>query len=361
MQFGLFGAATAQRGGPDVDSAAGFKDYIEYLIEAEALGFHSSFIVEHHFTGFGQVSATLNLLTWIGASTRTLRLGTAVIVLPWHNPVLLAEQAATIDLLSGGRLDFGIGKGYRHNEFAGFRIPMEEAEPRFEEAIDIITKSWTSNERFSFRGKYWQFDDIIVEPPTNQKPHPPFWQGAGHPEFDRAGWRSAVTICWWTSSARSKPRRSASRSIRRKWRRTVSTTTPRWPAWRVRSTWRATAADKEAAIDRRLAAQQRLTAISQRPDGNNTASIMAFSDTRAASEASAHVRQSGRHRAQAGDVARPGRGICAAERRRHLARQSAPVRARGDARVPHRTTIPRGGVGVIASRPPAGGGPTRPE
>ena len=71
MQFGLFGAASAQRGGPDVDSAAGFKDYIEYLIEAEALGYHSSFIVEHHFTGFGQVSATLNLLTWIGARTRT--------------------------------------------------------------------------------------------------------------------------------------------------------------------------------------------------------------------------------------------------------------------------------------------------
>src|SRR5271169_5193853 len=72
MQFGLFGAATAQRGGPDVDSAAGFKDYIEYLIEAEALGYHSSFIVEHHFTGFGQVSATLNLLSWIGAKTTTL-------------------------------------------------------------------------------------------------------------------------------------------------------------------------------------------------------------------------------------------------------------------------------------------------
>ena len=78
MQFGLFGAAQAQRGGPDVDSAAGFKDYIEYVIEAEALGYQSAFIVEHHFTGFGQVSATLNLLTWIGARTRTLRLGTAV-------------------------------------------------------------------------------------------------------------------------------------------------------------------------------------------------------------------------------------------------------------------------------------------
>src|SRR3974390_1471459 len=135
MQFGLFGPAQAQRGGPDVDSAAGFKDYIEYVIEAEALGYQSAFVVEHHFTGFGQVSATLNLLTWLGARTRTLRLGTAVIVLPWHNPVLLAEQAATLDLLSGGRLDFGIGKGYRYNEFPGFCVGIKEAGERFDECL----------------------------------------------------------------------------------------------------------------------------------------------------------------------------------------------------------------------------------
>ena len=77
----------------------------------KALGFRSTFVVEHHFTGFGQVSASLNLLTWLGARTKTLRLGTAVLVLPWHNPVLLAEQAATLDLLSGGRLDFGDRQG----------------------------------------------------------------------------------------------------------------------------------------------------------------------------------------------------------------------------------------------------------
>src|SRR5262245_15781406 len=105
MQFGLFGSAAARRGGPEFDSSEGFREFIDYNIEAEALGFHSTFVVEHHFTGYGQVSATLNLLTWLGARTRWLRLGTAVLVLPWHNPVLLAEQAATLDLLSGGRLD----------------------------------------------------------------------------------------------------------------------------------------------------------------------------------------------------------------------------------------------------------------
>src|SRR5215210_971348 len=138
MKFGLFGSAQAQRGGPDLDSGQGFRDYIEYNVEAEALGYSSTFVVEHHFTGFGQVSASLTLLAWVAARTKTLRLGTAVMVLPWHNPVLLAEQAATIDLLSGGRLDFGVGKGYRHAEFKGFGIRQEEAEPRFEEALAVI-------------------------------------------------------------------------------------------------------------------------------------------------------------------------------------------------------------------------------
>src|SRR5471030_3135514 len=150
MKFGLFGAATAQRNNnPDVDSAAGFKDYIDYVIEAEALGYESVFIVEHHFTGFGQVSATLNLLSWVGAKTSTLRLGTAVLVLPWHNPVLLAEQAATLDLLSGGRLDFGIGKGYRYNEFAGFAMPMEEADSRFDESMEVITNAFVNDTKWS--------------------------------------------------------------------------------------------------------------------------------------------------------------------------------------------------------------------
>jgi alkanesulfonate monooxygenase SsuD/methylene tetrahydromethanopterin reductase-like flavin-dependent oxidoreductase (luciferase family) len=100
-------------------------------------------------------------------------------VLPWHNPVILAEQAATLDLLSKGRLDFGVGKGYRYNEFNGFAIPQEEADARFEEALAIITKAWTTTQRFSHHGRFWTFNDIVVEPPTSQKPHPPIWMAAG--------------------------------------------------------------------------------------------------------------------------------------------------------------------------------------
>ncbi len=287
MRFGLFGAATAQRSDrPDVDSAAGFNDYIDYLIEAESLGYHSSFIVEHHFTGFGQVSATLNLLSWVGAKTTTLRLGTAVIVLPWHNPVLLAEQAATVDLLSNGRLDFGIGKGYRHNEFASFRIPMEEGGARFEESIDIITKAWTSNERFSFEGKYWQFDDIVVEPPTKQKPHPPFWQGAGHAESIRkvAARGHNLLLDQFASIDETVNRFNTYKAA-------MQTNGFGFSPDNVgvaRAFFVAdTAEEKDAALERRLMAQRRLHAISQRPDGNNKASIMAFSDTKEASEESA--------------------------------------------------------------------------
>jgi alkanesulfonate monooxygenase SsuD/methylene tetrahydromethanopterin reductase-like flavin-dependent oxidoreductase (luciferase family) len=177
MQFGIFGDAQADR--PGAAMGQGFHDFIAFNVEAEALGFHSTFLVEHHFSGWNQVSAPLTLLTWLAARTRTLRLGTAVMVLPWHNPVVLAEQAATLDLLSEGRLDFGVGKGYRHNEFVGFSLAPAEADARFDEALAVILKAWTSTERFSHHGRYWHFDNIIVEPPTQQKPHPPIWMAAG--------------------------------------------------------------------------------------------------------------------------------------------------------------------------------------
>src|ERR1700721_1770174 len=133
MRFGIFGAAQAGSPRPAGPLGEGFHEFIDDNVEAEALGYRSTFLVEHHFTGWNQVSATVMLLTPPAMRTTTLRLGTAVMVLPWHNPVLLAEQAATLDLISGGRFDFGVGKGYRHSEFKGFAIAPEAAEARFEE------------------------------------------------------------------------------------------------------------------------------------------------------------------------------------------------------------------------------------
>ena len=179
MRFGLFGSASARRGGAEFDSSEGFRDFIEYNVEAEALGFHSTFVVEHHFTGYGQVSATLNLLTWLGARTSRLRLGTAVMVPPWHNPVLLAEQAATLDLLSGAGSISGSGRATGTTSSAGFRMSMEDADARFDECLEILLKAWTADEPFSHRGKYWEFDEIVVVLPPAQKPHPQIWMGAG--------------------------------------------------------------------------------------------------------------------------------------------------------------------------------------
>src|SRR6266849_2993630 len=266
MQFGLFGSAAARRGSPEFDSSEGFRDFIDYNIEAEALGFHSTFVVEHHFTGYGQVSATLNLLTWLGARTRRLRLGTAVIVLPWHHPVLLAEQAATLDLLSGGRLDFGIGKGYRYNEFAGFCVAMEEADARFDECLDVIVKAWTSNDKFSHRGHYWQFDEIVVEPPTAQRPHPPIWMGAGGESSVRRVAERGYNLLLGQYASPADVGRSIAA-----YRQVVEASGRRFDPLSVGVT-RAffvcdSKDDKEAALERRLANRVRQLKLATTPDG----------------------------------------------------------------------------------------------
>ncbi|MHB8384033.1 MAG: LLM class flavin-dependent oxidoreductase [Candidatus Binataceae bacterium] len=178
MRFGIFGGAQADSARPGAVMGQGYHDFIDLNVEAETLGYHSTFLVEHHFTGWNQVSSPLTLLTWLAARTHTLRLGTAVMVLQWHNPVLVAEQAATLDLMSGGRFDFGVGKGYRHSEFRGFAIPLEEADARFDEALDVILRAWSTRQRFSHHGRYWHLDDIVVEPQPRQQPHPPIWMAA---------------------------------------------------------------------------------------------------------------------------------------------------------------------------------------
>ena len=236
-------------------------------------------MVEHHFTGFGQVSASLTLLTWLAARTKTLRLGTAVMVLPWHNPVLLAEQAATIDLLSGGRLEFGVGKGYRHNEFASFCIPMEEADERFEESLALIIKSWTTHERFSHHGKHWNFENIIVEPPTKQKPHPPIWMAAGNPDSIRKVARRGFKLLLdqlGLDAARDRAiqhLQDRGRSLRPEIRSdgcrlsAAPSTSPR------------SAEDKARQIEARLANQTRLAKLAQTPDGNSKSSMLSFDQT----------------------------------------------------------------------------------
>lgn len=194
MRFGLLCSA-------NVDTTQAITDYVELNVEAEALGFVSTFLVEHHFSGWNQVAATLMLQTCVATRTTTLRLGTGVMVLPWHNPVLLAEQAATLDVISGGRLDLGVGKGYRHSEFRGFNVDPGEADARFEEALAVLLRAWTTRERFSHHGRHWDFDDIVVEPPPLQSPHPPIWIAAASEASVRraAMWRHNLILDQYAS------------------------------------------------------------------------------------------------------------------------------------------------------------------
>ena len=186
MQFGLFGGARTKRS-IGLEDSQGYQSFIDYVTEADRLGFKQLFMVEHHFTGQGQVSASMTVLAYLAARTQHIRLGTAVVVLPWHNPVLIAEQVATLDLLTGGRVDFGVGKGYRKAEFEGFCIPVDEATERFDEAMEIIRKAWTTEGRFGHRSKHWHYDNIVVEPEPLQRPHPPLWLAAGsHDSIRRA-------------------------------------------------------------------------------------------------------------------------------------------------------------------------------
>ncbi|WP_300782650.1 LLM class flavin-dependent oxidoreductase [Enhydrobacter sp.] len=193
MQFGLFGGARTKRS-VGLEDSQGYESFIEYVVEADRLGFAQLFMVEHHFTGQGQVSASMTVLAYLAARTRKIRLGTAVVVLPWHNPVLIAEQVATLDLLTGGRVDFGVGKGYRKSEFDGFCIPMAEATERFDEAMEIIRKAWTTEGRFSHHGKRWRYDDILVEPEPLQRPHPPLWLAAGSRDSIRRAAREGYNL-----------------------------------------------------------------------------------------------------------------------------------------------------------------------
>jgi len=286
MRFGLFCTAQADSGVAGPETGQGFRDYLDFNIEGEALGYHSSFLVEHHFSGWNQVSATLTLLTCLAMRTTRLRLGSAVIVLPWHHPVLLAEQAATLDLLSGGRLDLGIGKGYRHSEFKGFGIPREEAEPRFEEALDVILRSWTSRQRFSHHGRFWQLEDIVVEPPPAQRPHPPIWiAAASAPSIRRAAARGFNLILDQYAAPEVIGERIALYRAERQAR--GQTFDPMQVAVARQVYVAKNDADKEAALERLAKYTQRTVDVSRAPDAQGGSHVLAYADGAGGTETNA--------------------------------------------------------------------------
>ena len=149
----------------------------EEFCVGEQLGFDSGWLAEHHFSRYGLGSASLMLLANIAARTTSLRLGTAVIIPPLHHPVRLAEDTATLDLISGGRLDAGFGRGTAGYEYTGYRVDSDESQARFQESISIIEGLWTTP-NFSYEGEYYQVHNANLVPPPVQKPHPPMYIAA---------------------------------------------------------------------------------------------------------------------------------------------------------------------------------------
>ncbi len=272
MKFGLFGSAKSAPVNSDIDSAAGYNDWVKFNIEAEKLGYYSTFTVEHHFTGLGQVSASMSLLTFLAAKTHKIRLGTAVMALPWHNPILLAEQASTLDLLSGGRLDLGVGKGYRYNEFNGFNIDMVEAHDRFHDCLNVIYKCWNEKKKWNYKSKYWTFNDVIVEPPCIQKPHPPIWMAAGNEDSIKTVAKQKCNLLLDQFSPISSviERINIFNDELNKHKIEIKPEIALARAMYIAKDNN----EKEEIIQKRLKARENVDKLSERPDGDNKSSIM---------------------------------------------------------------------------------------
>jgi probable F420-dependent oxidoreductase len=164
------------------DATASLAEMGAYLRRAEDLGFESGLVIDHLLVAPPAYRVTwlepLALLSALAGVTRTMRLGTLVLVLPFRDPVALAKEWATFDVLSGGRSIFGVGVGWNPEEFGALRIPITERGRRTTEMLEAITALW-SGDQVSYEGRYYQFRDLTIEPTPRQRPHPPIWIGGG--------------------------------------------------------------------------------------------------------------------------------------------------------------------------------------
>jgi alkanesulfonate monooxygenase SsuD/methylene tetrahydromethanopterin reductase-like flavin-dependent oxidoreductase (luciferase family) len=154
---------------------------IEQAQAAEELGFRNIWLAEHHFSTYGYLGRPVQLATFIAAKTTRLRVGTAVIVVPLHHPLMVAEEIAMLDVLSNGRADIGLGRGYQYYEFERLGLDLNSARTRWDESIDIILLA-LEGKPFSYEGAHYQIPDTTVFPQPAQRPHPPIWVTAQSPE-----------------------------------------------------------------------------------------------------------------------------------------------------------------------------------
>ena len=170
MNFGMFTDFHVRRG---MSQPEAFEESFRQVVEAEQMGIDTVWLAEHHFSPERSVLASpLIIASAIAARTSTIRVGLAVQVFPLTNPLRIAEEAATVDQVSKGRLEFGIGRSGLTSYYKGYNVPYDESRGRFYEALDVIMKGW-GQEQFSYKGDYYSFNEVTVVPKPFQQPHPP--------------------------------------------------------------------------------------------------------------------------------------------------------------------------------------------
>jgi alkanesulfonate monooxygenase SsuD/methylene tetrahydromethanopterin reductase-like flavin-dependent oxidoreductase (luciferase family) len=159
-----------------------YTDILAQIELGDRLGFDSAYLAEiHFFPAVSRIASPLTILAAAAQRTQRIRLGTAVTLLPLHHPLKIAEDAATVDILSNGRLELGVGRGAAPSMFTAYNVPITESRERFEESLDVIRQAWTS-QRLTYHGKYLHVDDVAVFPRPVQKPHPPLRIAANSPD-----------------------------------------------------------------------------------------------------------------------------------------------------------------------------------
>jgi alkanesulfonate monooxygenase SsuD/methylene tetrahydromethanopterin reductase-like flavin-dependent oxidoreductase (luciferase family) len=160
-----------------VDLATVYTRALERIEIMDRTGYDAVWLAEHHFSDFSVCPSVHMVGTLAAARTRRLRIGTGVSLAPFYHPLRLAEEVSLLDILSGGRVNWGAGRGFARIEFEAFGVPPQESASRFRETVEIVLRAWT-DERLCFTGRHFRFDGIEVLPKPLQQPHPPVWMAA---------------------------------------------------------------------------------------------------------------------------------------------------------------------------------------
>jgi alkanesulfonate monooxygenase SsuD/methylene tetrahydromethanopterin reductase-like flavin-dependent oxidoreductase (luciferase family) len=161
-------------------------DILDETLHADTLGFHSAWIGEHHFSSLGVLSCPDLVLAYAAARTKKIRLAPAVTVLPLHHPIRVAEQWASLDLLSGGRVDFAAGRGYDQREYEPFHVSFAENQEIFNEGMEVVRRLWSGSGPIDHKGKYYSFEKMEITPQPVQKPIPSYVASFSKPSIELA-------------------------------------------------------------------------------------------------------------------------------------------------------------------------------